>query len=92
VSVLTFHGAFAFACSAGIAWADREASALEGAPVGAWLSSAVDARPLVESIESTEEADLAEVCNAAAARRWADLVGMAEAEEHFATDAQVQAI
>jgi hypothetical protein len=69
---------------AGIAWADREAAALEGPPTGAWLSGALDARPLVADLGSFEEADLAEVCNAAAARRWADLVAGAEAEEHFA--------
>lgn len=77
---------------AGIAWADREAEALEGSPVGPWLSSALDARPLVEDLESTERFDPAAVCNAAAAARWADLVGMAEAEEHFAADAQARAV
>lgn len=77
--------AAAFAArEAGIAWADREAEALEGPPAGAWYAIAPDARPLVQDLEATEDFDLAEVCNAAAAARWADLVGMAEAEEHFA--------
>jgi len=84
----TYPDAATAAREAGIAWADREAEALEGAPAGVWLSSAVDARPLVADLGTHEEADLAEVCNAAAALRWADLVAGAEAEQHFAADAQ----
>lgn len=65
---------------AGIDWADREAEALDGPPTGPWLPITLDACPLVEHLGTFEEGDLAQVCNGAASVRWADLVGMAEAE------------
>ena len=59
----------AAAKAAGVAWAEREAEALEGRPRGYWRAAELDALPLVDG-----NRDLAAICHDAADRRWAELV------------------
>ena len=66
--------------AAGVAWAEREASAIEGTPEGSWICSVSDALPLVEFDPNSDapdqferEQELAAICNDAAADRWDEM-------------------
>lgn len=64
--------------AAGRAWAEREADALpEGkSPArGDWGSTTADALPLIDHPDQDERRELAELANAAAAKRWDELAG-----------------
>jgi hypothetical protein len=75
---------------AGEEWAENEAAALTSPPSGPWTCTPGDARPLVASDDSDERLRLAQVCNDAAGRRWAELVEeYAAAQDDEDTDVDV---
>lgn len=79
------HAHVRAAREAGRAWAEREYEAAEGASrtdPTAWYPTDADARPLVSFPPDSEvedqverELELAEICNSAARKRWAELCG-----------------